>query len=377
MNEFLSSFKLICRVLCISLSTSQMVALRDELKNGLVCWQTVSEMANHYLVAPAFWAGVVAKDLLPWLPESPARYFKEIFQLNRTRNSQLRRQMLEAVSAMQNVGIQTILLKGAAQLAQPIHTDIGCRIMTDLDILIEEDRYALAYDTLRKLGYQPLKLSYDPNKHHHYCPVYRTGDFGRIELHRHAVHLKNLPLLPTPDVWNNSQAVTVDGITVRLPSPTHAVLINILHSQVGDRYHHLRQINLRALLDFAALQRYYADTIQWAPIRQVFIEHHLKSVLDGYLLGAHRLLNAPVRVGYTPGFLGRIQYLVCLAAVRWFLVDAVMQRADALSAEMICKLFKCPSTPFPITAYRCAYIFRYLRNRFFMSPPADAAQSEK
>lgn len=348
----------------MSTNTSDVETLRYLLKNELVHWDVVVEIANAYLIGPAFWSGLIQKNLDQEVDGTAAQYFTELHRLNQVRNRRLRQQMLQVVRALQNANIKTILLKGAGELVQPMYADIGYRIIGDLDILIKEDQYNLAINALAPLGYRSLKVSYDPTKLHHYAPLFRPGDYGVIELHRHAVHLKTLPLLSTIDVWENARATEFDGLKLLLPCPTHAILINLLHSQVADRYHYRRQFNLRSLLDFSAIQICHGNTIDWSSIRHSLRAHHMESVLEAYELSAHRLLNSPRVACHSHGPLARLQHAACQAVVRWPIANSLARRLDDLSKERICHRYKCPEHRLSITAHQLRYLFAYLKKRF-------------
>ncbi len=55
-----------------------------------------------------------------------------------------------------------------------------------------------------------------------------------------------------------------------VPSPTHRVIHNIIHNQLSDLNYACHRIDVRQMLELAALIQRHADEIDWPAIRRAF-----------------------------------------------------------------------------------------------------------
>jgi hypothetical protein len=367
MTTYFESFQLVCQALSVSWTASDIDSLRSRLTHGSLSWEKVVEVVNDYLVGPAFWDGLIQKGLDHSVQGDPRQYFTEVYRLNQDRNGFLKDQLIGVLNAFNSAKLPCVLLKGASQFFQPIHTDSGSRIIGDLDILIKEKDYEAACDALYGLGYQSQVVGYDTDKLHHYAPLFRSGDYASIELHRHAVHLNCLPILPTSRIWEAINYKENQGMGAYVPSISHSILINFLHSQIADRNHALRQFNLRTILDFALIKMGFSESVDSEAIKLTLKKHRLESEYDAYALAANNLLKAPVSKQNGPGLRPRIQHYTCMAAVRWPLIDALVRRLEDFTIEKISKRYACKQNFLSISAFRLLYLANYLRNRYLRS----------
>ncbi len=315
MNLYYNSFKFVCRCLSLHYDEDDIADIHHQLTRGGLSWESVIYIANKYLVTPGLWSGLKGKGLEALLKDEIRRYLSELHAMNRNRNSHLRQQLLEAIGTLNAAGITPLLLKGSGQLAQPIHNDFGNRIMSDLDILVPSDQLSNALDALALKGYKELEVSYDPQKLHHWAPLMRPGDYGTIELHQHALNKFVTHVVPTRSIWQAAETKSLDGVRFFLPSPTHSILICMLHSREFNHSDDPRQFNLRALHDLAAITRRYSAKIDWLIIHRHMMDHGLGYVAEAQLLAAQRMLGMPLTRDIMPGPSSRLHYFVSLAAM--------------------------------------------------------------
>lgn len=86
------------------------------------------------------------------LPESSR--LRGLFRHNWAVNQQRFRLVLPALTALQEAGLEPVLLKGAA-LAERIYGSLGARRMADVDVLVSSKHFANAADTLERSGFSP------------------------------------------------------------------------------------------------------------------------------------------------------------------------------------------------------------------------------
>jgi len=375
MNIYYHGFKFICRCLAPYYDEGDILDIRSQLAQADVSMEWVVNIANDYFVTPGLWSGLKSKGLETLLDEEPFRYLHTLHAMNLERNTHLRHQLIEAVRALNSAGIKPLLFKGSGQLLQPIHNDIGNRIMSDLDILIPLEQIPDAINALIDKGYHEADAKYATQKFHHLPPLMRSGDYGPIELHRQALHNEISHVLPTRKIWEDARSNMVDDIHFFLPSPTHSILICMLHSQKFNNQYDPRQFNPRALQDLAVMTMCYSEEIDWSSIRCMMKDHGLNYLAGSHLLSAHRLMGMPLPSGMMPGFLSRLLYIVSFGSMNWSIVERLSRRVLKLSAHQICRHYGCSRQLLPLTAYRIKYLLSYckrLKLRVLGSPIKSA-----
>jgi hypothetical protein len=75
-------------------------------------WQGVLHEAKYHLVAPALFMVLSSSKKAIHIPDDVIAYLRMLCDLNIARNSRLRAQAVEAIRALNKVGIEPTLLKG-------------------------------------------------------------------------------------------------------------------------------------------------------------------------------------------------------------------------------------------------------------------------
>ena len=101
-------------------------------------WNDFIWTCSNHLVLPVIYLKFRKHDLLDYLPEVLANHLEEIYKLNRTRNEQIILQMKEINATLNKAGISPIYLKGTGNLIDGVYSDIGERIIGDIDFLVPE-----------------------------------------------------------------------------------------------------------------------------------------------------------------------------------------------------------------------------------------------
>ena len=361
MTIYYKTFKFICHCLAPFYNEEDLADIRSQLNQSRVPWELLINIANDYFVTPGLWSGLKSKGLETLLEDEPYQYLHTFHAMNLERNTHLRHQLIEAVRALNTAGIKPLLLKGSGQLLQPIHNDIGNRIMSDLDILIPLEQIPHAIEALIDIGYRESDAKYATQQFHHLPPLVRPGDYGPIELHRRAFHNEISHVLPTRKIWKDARSNTIDDIHIFLPSPTHSILIYMLHSQKFNSLYDPRQFNPRALQDLAAMTMRYSEEIDWSKIYRSMKDNGLEYLAGAHLLSANRLMGMPLPSGMIPGLFSRLLYIVSFGSMNWSIVERLSRRALKLSAHHICRRYDCSRQLLPLTAYRMRYLLSYFK----------------
>jgi len=288
-------------------------------------WESVIELANDELLSPAMWSSLHAKGLTEELPVEVRDYLQELHGLNLRRNSELRSQCDGVIRALNDVGIDPVLLKGAAHLYTDTFRDPGARMMKDLDLLVPADRIEDAVFTLTAIGYS-YEEAEAPERfttHHHCAPLYRAGSYGFVELH-HDLTRTARHILPASRARFHTRRLQLDTGCAHVLTPTYRVLHNFVHSEVVDRHHVRGEISLRYLHDLVGLVSAYGTEIDWRLARDVADGGGAGRLLQDYLYLANRLLALPIPGAVTPSPLNAIHFHRCRLRLR----SAFYERLD-------------------------------------------------
>jgi hypothetical protein len=203
------------------------------------------------------------------LPHDVADYFSAVLHLGETRAKAVREQLGDIVLALNRAGVTPLLLKGAAYELLGLYARAGTRLFTDLDLLVPLDQISRAASALTELGYRADSgANVALGEHHHHLPgMTKEGALAAIELHREPLRWQAQGLLPGDQLLADARRVPVAGRgEVLIPSPTHLVFHNILHSQVSSYRHWKGDFMLKDAIDLVALERRFAGSIDWPRI---------------------------------------------------------------------------------------------------------------
>lgn len=276
-------------------------SLQARIASHKIPWKWVTWLANRYLVTPALFGALRANGLSVDLPDDFCAYIGELHRLNQARNQRLKEQTREAVRALNALGIEPLLLKGAAHLFGDTFRDTGARVMTDLDLLVPTAKFDMALAGLGDLGYRSYGARYQHyGESHHAPPLFRPGDHATLELHRQALPAHFAELMPDQSLWSDTIAIEQNGLGLLVLGPTSHVMLNIIHSQIIDRHHAARIIDLRQIHDLVMICHAHPHRVDWLTLSERFAKSHHGEVLHTYLYLAHRLFAMPSPPGFEP-----------------------------------------------------------------------------
>src|SRR5439155_6543383 len=132
-------------------------------------------------------------------------------------------------------GVVPLLLKGAAFLLDGTFADPGARMMHDLDILVPRADLDGAIAALVTAGYALVPSPTMDSDHER--SLQRATDAGAVDLHFELGEAPLTAVLPTIEALSEASERSLDGVTYRVLAPTHALLHNIVHSEVQDLNH--------------------------------------------------------------------------------------------------------------------------------------------
>jgi hypothetical protein len=259
-------------------------------------WQELIAAARIHVVLPALsWC---ARDDNS-VPREFRSYLDAVARLNGKRNERLRWQLEQVARALNDVGIEPTLLKGAAYLIGDVYPASAARLTGDLDILVPQHRGRDAIAAMQSIGFgSDLPI---PESHHHFPRMRHTENDILIDVHTRLLHDLSDPIVPVAWVHEQSQLIEFRGTRVKMPPPTILVAHNIVHDQLNHERYSRKTIELRQLLDFAILRSGYEQQIDWRELDRRFSSVGLAHVLATYLLYDKVLFHQPMpAIGSAP-----------------------------------------------------------------------------
>jgi hypothetical protein len=275
------------------------IALCSYLRAGLlggkppsrqgISWELLIEASSNHFVTPALaWCLKERPDI----PSEVRDYLNTVFALNVTRNESLLAALTRIVAALNAIGVEPVLLKGAARLAECNYPAPGMRFLGDLDVLIPAERSSDAVAALQAIGFRP---NADDPLHYHHLPMLQDRETGGgVELHTHLVGVKSLDVVPTAWFYTGTRPCAFGDLRIRLAEPTRNVGHLIAHDQLHHHGYQLRRVELRQVLDLAMIRASQESAIDWEELDHRFCRIGLGRVLATYLATSEALLGQPI-----------------------------------------------------------------------------------
>lgn len=247
-------------------------------------WPGAIELASQQLVSPAVGL-VLSRD--PDVPDDVKEYFAAVIALNGERNAILENAICDMAAALNRAGIVPLLLKGAANLLDGLYADPAARIMGDIDMLVPADAAAMASQVLATIGYPTVEVIAPPPRRWftmapraHHLPMQANGETGAgVELHYELVGLDLVHLINAKDALARALPRTRNGVRYLVLCPTDRAMHNILHAQMHHGLHRKGLVDLRQMLDLAALIDACGGAIGWQEMEDRFAAAGAAAVL--------------------------------------------------------------------------------------------------
>ena len=253
-------------------STSDREKLKQEILSGNIDWLSVVEIANiHYLTAALYYS-LLDKKLLSIIDdEELLTYLEEIYTINLQRNQKIIKQSKAIAQILLSINVQPVYLKGSASLIQNDYNDVGMRFLSDIDFCVFKNDFVESREKLLSSGYRPhIFDERDIKKLHHWWPMYHQDWDVVIELHEFILTFPYSNLITCKR--NNCQNLN-NNSNMAVLTPSVRLIHTFIHSDIVDRNHVLKKIDLRQLYEMSVLIDKYQSKINWKHI-EVFLKKH-------------------------------------------------------------------------------------------------------
>lgn len=194
-------------------------------------YEELVKIASSHLMLPALYINLKKKKYLKYIPEELKIYLKEIYKINRERNKILIGEIKEISQVLNKNKIEHVFLKGSAHVVYELYSDIGERMIGDIDVLTYSNQSNVALKILNENGYSSRdnKIILFNEKKHHLRQTKKNKIFA-IEIHKKLLTGNNLKYIKQKSLLKNKKFK--NGIFV--PSLIDQLKHNIYNYQIND-----------------------------------------------------------------------------------------------------------------------------------------------
>jgi hypothetical protein len=222
---------------------------------------------------------------------------EDAYEQNAPRVIDLRRQALEAISALRDASIQVMPIKGGHWLLADWLPDPAARTTVDLDLLVDPRDGTAGLRALEAIGYRSLVGPTNEWADHQLPPLIHADHLGAIEVHTAPLWSLHGALIGADELWSTADTVQLESQVITVPSPTLAVTLLAAHAQLQDLAHRFRQVPLRALYDLATLARAgRIDGVDWSELSHRFDRIGERRALAAFAMAAEQWFGLRIPV---------------------------------------------------------------------------------
>ena len=216
------------------------------IESNEIDWDKVVKLASDQLVLPLLYVKFRDSDLLGYLPDGLAQHLEMVYDLNLKRNQQLLVQADEIARCLREVGIKPIFIKGMANLLSGLYSDLGERMMLDIDFLVHADEIPQAAEALKSIGYNTYagEMYWDKSTKH-YPRLTNSSRISDIEMHFNPASEKACAGFGYSDILRNG----IEHDLFILPSDLDGLRINFLHAMYDNKGYTHQKCSLRDMYD--------------------------------------------------------------------------------------------------------------------------------
>lgn len=216
-----------------------------------------------------------------------------IYRYHWCRNQLLFAELRAIMSALNEVGVEVLLLKGAA-LVERYYRDPGLRPMSDLDIMVRPEDMGKTFAVLEKLGWAP-KVRADIEKIRVHRLIHavdflreKNGRMLEVDVHWTPLHRSTWPGAEKA-FWANSDSAQINGVECRLLDPTDQLMHVCLHGGAWNVMPPLRWV-----ADACRILQSDAALIVWDRLLSQARRHNSQMLLETALTYLYTEFAAPI-----------------------------------------------------------------------------------
>lgn len=269
-------------------------------------WQELLKQANQEQLLPRL--NAVFKAHSAQIPPPVLHQFKQSYLHNLMRNLDLAQETLKVVSTLEAVGIDCLVLKGAA-LSQQLYADIACRSSVDIDLLIKPGQLFQAISLLQEQGYKFRRVSeearFDVDKPDSFqlatvlqLELTRATATTQYELDLHwqisgTWWLRQLLKLDNWKVFSDTRQLELGesghSAPVKVLNLENYLVFLIIHATVNHTFSDFSQF-----VDIDRFLRIYQHELDWSQVVSLLAQYHLNLLAFGILWPLTATVQTPL-----------------------------------------------------------------------------------
>ena len=248
-------FKIVCKCLLLDENPGLKKGIEEKFILGEVDLDRFVFLCSNHLILPAITLQFQKHRVLDIFPTEYASHLQKILKLNQQRNREILQQINEINNVLVKENIEPIYLKGTANLMDNLYSDVGERMIGDIDFLVKEKDYFKTADLIVNLGYKNDKtVYYNLEKIKHYPRLYRKDVPADIEIHRIPVDIEYSEKFSSELIFKNKIKIK-NKTNCFVSSDIHKLIHTFIHSQLGNNGYRFKVIPIRDLYDFYLLSK--------------------------------------------------------------------------------------------------------------------------
>jgi len=263
-------------------------AIIEELSVPAMDWEGFTGLCSNHLILPTIYLKFKSHHLISLVPDVVWAFWEEIYQLNLLRNEGILKQLDAVISLLNENEISPTILKGAGNLLEGLYSDIGERMIGDIDMLVPEKDYLRAAKILENDGYRSEGTVYgEIENFKHYPRLFKDDGGVNIEIHR-------LLVSPPHSKWFSPEMIEKEKVTIRAQttfyvlSDPHKAIFNFIHCQLTHSGSAYGIVSFRDIYDLYLISK---KTDVSATVSQI----KTKKKAISYFVFAGRSLSLPQR----------------------------------------------------------------------------------
>lgn len=201
------------------------------LATGAVDWPALLALADRERATGVLWRRLRGKSL-PGLSDEVRAAFERVAMIGDFTASYLEQRLGESMAALNAIGVQALLLKGAA-LAVSAYGSFSERPMGDVDLVVAGGEAERAFVTFQSVGWRWNAEAFPREKyrgHHHFPPLLDgRGMDVRLELHTGLFVAGSPFTLGVEQLFGDGREVRIGKGSAMIPSPEHLLLHTCIH----------------------------------------------------------------------------------------------------------------------------------------------------
>ena len=214
------------------------------------------KISSSNLMLPTLYLNLKKRGDLSLLPTDLKNYLEQIHKLNYKRNEILLDEITSLSKILNENDIQHVFIKGSSYLISNVYSDIGARMIGDIDFLIYKKNHKKCEKVLYENGFKDLVNFSFIETRHLIRKVSSDKNFA-IEPHISLFNKEN-EVLRSQEILD--RMLKINGVNV--PNFKDQYLYNILFNQINDHGQISLNISYRNIYDTIQLWKMFNEEIK-------------------------------------------------------------------------------------------------------------------